>query len=93
MELEFSEAALADLLEIMTYIAEDNPTAAAMVSSTIHRQIAMLAEQPGIGRPGRMRGTKELVLAGLPYVVPYKVKRGVSVTILRVMHTSRQWPA
>ena len=92
MELEFSEAALTDLLEIMTYIAEDNPVAAAMVDSTIHRQIAMLAEQPGIGRRGRMKGTKELVLAGLTYVVPYKVKRGVGVTILRVLHTARNWP-
>jgi toxin ParE1/3/4 len=92
MAIEFSAAARTDLLDIMDPIAENNPVAAMMVNSDIHRQIAMLADQPGIEPLGRIKGTRELVLAGLPYVVAYRVRRGVGVTILRVLHTSRDSP-
>jgi toxin ParE1/3/4 len=51
----------------------------------------MLADQPGMGRPGRVAGTRELVISGLPFILPYVEKAGV-VTILRVMHTSMKWP-
>ena len=88
MAIEFSAAARTDLLDIMDPIAENNPVAAMMVNSDIHRQIAMLADQPGIEPLGRIMGTRELVLAGLPYVVTYRVRRGVGVSILRVLHTS-----
>ena len=69
----------------------DNPTAAAEVAQRIWDVSQMLADQPGMGRPGRVAGTRELVIAGLPYILPYVEKAGV-VTILRVMHTSMKWP-
>ena len=89
MLVELSEAARRDLLEILTYIAQENPVAAYEVDAEIHRQIGMLVSQPGIGRLGRIKGTRELVIVGLPYIIPYVIKRGVSVTVMRVLHTSR----
>ena len=51
----------------------------------------MLAEHPGIGRTGRVDGTRELVIPRLPYILPYQTKDRV-IRILAVMHTSRKWP-
>ncbi len=92
MKLEWRPLAHADMLDIVTYIAQDDPVAAYDVHAELERQIGMLAMHPNMGRRGRIRGTRELVIAGLPYVAPYRVlaKR---VEILRLLHTSRQWPA
>jgi plasmid stabilization system protein ParE len=53
--------------------------------------VAQLAEQPGLGRPGRVPGTRELIVSRTRYIVPYRV-RGDTVEILRVFHTSRRLP-
>ncbi|HUG25669.1 type II toxin-antitoxin system RelE/ParE family toxin, partial [Piscinibacter sp.] len=53
--------------------------------------VSMLAEHPGIGRPGRLPGTRELVVLKTRYVVPYRV-RGDTIEVLRVFHTSRKLP-
>jgi len=73
------------------YIAADKPVAAAGVAQRIWDVSQLLADQPGLGRPGRVAGTRELVVPGLPFVLPY-VEDGNSVVILRVMHTSMRWP-
>lgn len=52
---------------------------------------AMLANHPDMGRPGRITGTRELVVTRFSYIIPYRV-RGNSVEILRVFHTARKWP-
>jgi plasmid stabilization system protein ParE len=51
----------------------------------------MLADYPTIGKRGRERGTRELVIAGLPYIVIYAVLRE-ELVILRVLHTSMKYP-
>ncbi len=56
----------------------------------IIRQVGMLTDHPGLGRPGRVEGTRELVIARFPYVEPY-VHRGDTVTVLRVLHGARKW--
>ena len=53
--------------------------------------VALLAEQPGMGRPGRVPGTRELIVPRTRYIVPYRV-RGETVEVLRVFHTSRRLP-
>jgi plasmid stabilization system protein ParE len=73
------------------YIAADSPTAAAEVAQRIWDVSQLLSDQPGMGRPGRVTGTRELVVSGLPFILPYVEKNGI-VTILRVMHTSMKWP-
>jgi len=51
----------------------------------------VLSRSPAIGRPGRVLGTREFVIAGLPYIIAYRV-RDKDLEILRVLHTSRRWP-
>ena len=61
------------------------------VVSAIRDATRMLAEHPGIGRTGRVEGTRELVIPELPYILPYQVEDRM-IRILTVMHTSRKWP-
>ena len=91
MRVRWLRHALLDLEEIETYIAKDSPAVAVDVVVKIIKAVSLLKEQRGIGRAGRVPGTKELVVPDLPYIIPYRVKDGV-VQVLRVYHTSRKWP-
>jgi plasmid stabilization system protein ParE len=81
--------------EIIAFIAEDDPQAAAGVSARIRRSIEALADMP-TGRKGRVAGTYEKVVSGLPYVVAYALGEtpagGATLTVLRVIHGARNWP-
>jgi toxin ParE1/3/4 len=83
--------ALANLDAEAEYIAEDNPAAAGRVVLNILRAVDLLKRNPALGRAGRVAGTRELVVPGTPYIVPYRV-RGEAVEILRVFHAARKWP-
>src|SRR5580693_1145098 len=78
--------------EIVVYIAEDNPTAAMSVKERIERATANLSTNPGMGRQGHIDGTRELVIPGLPYIIPYRVRYG-RVEVLDVIHSARRWPS
>jgi plasmid stabilization system protein ParE len=91
MQVRWTPKALVNLDDAVEYIAADNREASADVAQRIWDAAQMLARQPGIGRPGRVSGTRELVISGLPYILPYVEKEG-AVIILRVMHTSKKWP-
>jgi plasmid stabilization system protein ParE len=83
--------ALRNLDDEASYIAADSPDAAQLVVQRVLEAVAMLAQQPGMGRPGRVSGTRELVVLETRYIVPYRV-RGQTIEILRVFHTSRRLP-
>lgn len=91
MALRWHRQALEDLRGIHDYLAHKSPTAAGRVVATIRKQADILREHPAIGRPGRLEGTKELVVSRYPYIVAYRVN-GADVEILLVVHTSRRWP-
>ena len=91
MRIRWTNKALDNLDAAVEFIAADNPRAAQKVARTIRESVQLLAEQPGIGRPGRVMGTRELVVSGLPFIIPYLEQDG-SVIILRIMHTSMKWP-
>lgn len=91
MRIIWAPRAASDLIQAFDYIAERNPTAAEDVQDRIRHLVALLAETPNIGRPGRASGTRELVITDTPYVVAYRVT-GSAVRILRVMHGARRWP-
>lgn len=91
MRLKWFSEAIDDLIALREFIAQDNPAAAAEVALRILNSVDMLADQPGIGRPGRVEGTKELVIHGTPFIIPYRVKKG-ELQLLRVLHSSRKWP-
>jgi toxin ParE1/3/4 len=91
LRVKWIKRALLDLEEVEAYIARDNPAAAAEVALNIARAVSLLQEQPGLGRAGRVPGTRELVIPDSPFIVPYRVKDNI-VQVLRVYHASRRWP-
>lgn len=91
MIIKWLDAAVYDLQHLRSYIANSNSGAAKNIAKRILTAVNLLAEQPGIGRAGRVSNTRELVISGTPYVVPYHVKAN-TVEILRVLHTAMQWP-
>jgi len=72
-ELVWSELARADLLAIVDYISDDNPDAAQRVKDDIEAKALKLPDFPGMGRPGRVEGTRELVLWA-NYIIVYREK-------------------
>ena len=89
MQLIWLRTALRNLDEEATYIAHDSRQAASLVVQRVLTAVALLVEQPGLGRPGRVPGTRELLVPKTRYVVPYRV-RGRLVEVLRVFHSSRR---
>jgi toxin ParE1/3/4 len=81
-----------NLLEIADYVAQDNSAAAYALLDAIRRHVGRLGEHARLGRPGRVKGTRELVVPGVPYIVAYRVAAN-TVTILRILHGARLWPA
>jgi addiction module RelE/StbE family toxin len=75
----------------LEYIAERNPPAADRLVDKIATTVARLANHPRRGRPGRVAGTRELVVPGTPYIVVYAVGRDY-VRIHRVLHSAQRWP-
>ena len=92
MRVRWLREALRNLEEEAAHVAADDPKAAQIVVQRILQAVASLAEHPEIGRPGRVPGTRELVIDRTRYLVPYRV-RGDVVQVLRVFHTSRRPPS
>jgi toxin ParE1/3/4 len=92
MIVEWSQRAADDLASLRAYIAEDDPAAARrVVPDIVHSIEHLLISQPHIGRPGRVPGTRELIIPRTPYIVPYRV-RSNRIQVLRVYHGARRWP-
>ena len=88
--LEWREAARADLLAIVDYISDDNPDAAQRLKDEIEHKASKLADRPKLYRPGRVAGTREMVIRP-SYIVVY-AEDDRAVVILRVLHAAQQWP-
>ena len=91
MNIVWTRPAARDLAAIQDFIARDNPAAAYRLATTIRRQVRQLADHPQLGRPGRLGGTRELVISDSPYLVPYRISDH-RVEILAVYHGTRRWP-
>jgi toxin ParE1/3/4 len=92
MTILWSPEAIEDLNSLRAYIAEDDPVAARRVALHNLRSIEQsLPDSPQMGRPGRVPGTRELVIPKTPFIVPYRLQRNV-IQILRVYHGARRWP-
>jgi toxin ParE1/3/4 len=92
MKIRWVRLALTDLDEAAAFISQDNPEAAKRAVKRLRDAARLLSDQPNAGRPGRVHGTRELVIADTPFILPYRVVRN-TVQILRVLHGARQWPA
>ena len=73
------------------YLAARNPKAARRVFTRIVATARRLQQFPNSGRAGQIDGTRELFVPGFPYVLIYRVDSN-AVEILRVFHTSQDWP-
>jgi addiction module RelE/StbE family toxin len=87
----WSPKAIGHLADLRAYIARDNPDAAARTAAIILAAVDRLRELPNLGRPGRVAGTRELVVPGTRYVIPYRI-RGERLEIVAVFHGRQRWP-
>lgn len=91
MKLTWSRFALADRDNIFNHIEPLNPIAAALVDERIALGVRRLTLFPESGRPGRIEGTRELVIPNTPYIAAYIVS-GDTVRLPRVLHGAQMWP-
>ncbi len=91
MRITWNETAAKALESIQDYIARDNRRAAFEVAQRIRHAVNQLEDHPKLGRSGRVRGTLELVIPAVPYIVPYRIK-SKEIQILSVFHAARKWP-
>lgn len=89
--IRWTRLAIRDLNSAYDYIAEDNPSAAREVIERIEKSVAMLLRHPRLGRVGRVGETRELVVSGTPFVIPYRAT-GERIEILAVIHAAQRWP-
>ncbi|ROQ20070.1 toxin ParE1/3/4 [Marinimicrobium koreense] len=93
MQVKWLKKALQNLDAEAEYIAEKDPAAARTVVQRIVNSISLLPETPTLGRPGRIPGTRELIVVDTRYIVPYRVRpRLRRIEILRIFHSSRRPP-
>jgi len=91
MKVIWSRRAIAHLAALRQYIARNNPSAARDVAEQILRAVELLQGQPHMGRTGRILRTRELVVPGTPFLIPYRV-RGERLELIAVFHGRQKWP-
>ena len=91
LTIRWTRQAIADLDHAFDFVATDDPRAARVLIETIDRATGGLTAHPQLGRPGRVSGTRELVVPRTPYIVAYRLDRG-TIAILAVIHGARRWP-
>ncbi len=95
MQIKWTDLAAADLDHIEDYIAKDNSSSVAInvVLRLIDATEMILPDHPGAGRMGRVKGTRELAINGIPFTVVYRQMDSLNqLQILRVLHDAQQWP-
>ena len=92
MQVRFLRKALSDLDAEANYLSmRYNHAVAENFVAAVNDGIDLLSRHPALGRPGRVSGTRELVITELPYILPYRV-RGESIEVLRIFHTRQKLP-
>jgi len=70
-------------------IAQDNPLAAVSQGDRIEEQVDILIDHPKMGRTGRKKDTRELVISRTPFIMVYRIKNQ-RIELLRLLHGSQQ---
>jgi toxin ParE1/3/4 len=91
MRLRYTAEARRHIAAIYSYICDRNPAAATQVAARIRSAAERLTEFPRIGRAGRVHGTHEWVVRGLPYIIVYEIGAidPDEVLILTVFHAAQ----
>lgn len=87
----WTDPAINDLASLRAYIEKDNPGAARKMALRILNAAQDLSAHPNLGRMGRIADTRELVISGTPFIMPYRVK-GDLIEVLRILHGAMKWP-
>ncbi|MEK6557586.1 MAG: type II toxin-antitoxin system RelE/ParE family toxin [Candidatus Margulisiibacteriota bacterium] len=92
MKIIWLKAAREDLLLIKSFIAKESSIDNARnVAFKISKTALLLQDSPGVGRPGRVKRTRELVIPSIPYIIAYRVLDS-NLEILSIIHQARMWP-
>lgn len=91
VKLRWTRLALEDLNHAFEYVAAENPSAARAAIERIEAAVNALRVYPDLGRPGRVEGTRELVVPRTPFIIPYRIAKR-RIEILAVIHGARRWP-
>ncbi len=91
MNILWSPNAMQHLIAVRAHISEDSPNAAERVAAKILLRVESLALHPLLGRPGRVAGTRELVIPDTPYILPYRIDKSC-VEVFAVFHGRQRWP-
>ena len=91
MKIVWTRLAIEDLNNAYDYIASERPVAAAHIIGLVEKAVTFVAVHPDMGRPGRVEGTRELVVPGTPFIIPYRIKNK-RVEVLAMIHGARRWP-
>jgi len=92
MKIVWSRKAIRHLIELREHIERDSEQNAILVARRILKAVDLLQSHPEMGRPGRVVGTRELVVADTPYIIPYRVRRA-RLELVAVFHGRQKWPA
>jgi toxin ParE1/3/4 len=92
MKIVWTRKASRHLRAAFDYWARETSSAAAdNMLDRIFSGVELLERYPGAGRPGRIPGTRELVIVPTPFLVAYRIHRG-KIEILALLHGARKWP-
>jgi toxin ParE1/3/4 len=91
VKIRWTRLARKDINTAYEYVADDGAGAADQFLERIHQAAAILLRHPMAGRTGRIPGTRELVVSGTPWILPYRIRRGF-IDILALIHGAREWP-
>ena len=72
-------------------IAVDNVGRADRIILRIAEEASRLSRFPHSGRVGKIKGTRELVIAGTPYLLSYRIRKN-TIEVAAIYHGARQWP-
>jgi toxin ParE1/3/4 len=91
LKVRLSSRAKKDLVDIKSYITEDNPPAADRTITRILQSLEYLEDFPRLGRTGPLLDTRELSITGLPYRAIYRIE-GDTVLVLNIVHGAMDYP-
>lgn len=91
MRVRWLDQAVHDLESLRSYVAREHPAAAAEIARRIRETVRIRSDFPAGGRIGRVPDTREAVVRGTPYILPYRTK-GPTIGFLRVLHAAQKLP-
>lgn len=91
MRITWLATAKRDFVSQIAFVGERNPNAAVRLGDNVHAAVRALLDHPLLGRPGRVSGTRELVIRNTPYVMVYRIEKD-RIALLRLLHGAQRWP-